>query len=113
MKKWCALLLSMIVLLAACGNKYDEEFDKIIKQERESRKESKFKKPTRENSNFKVYEEGKVILLSYVYDDENTIHYSLYKKNETSGDYEEEDHVNEEEYEKNNKPDYEENNMSK
>ena len=64
------------------------------------------------NSDFKVYEDGKFITISFVYDKDGTVWTSLYK-NETTDKYVKVEDMNEKEYQSNHKPVYEENNMKK
>ncbi|SCT28311.1 cystatin-like fold lipoprotein [Staphylococcus caeli] len=110
MKKWCVLLLSIMFLLAACGQKYDTEINEVTKLEKADRDNSK--KVDRKNSNFYVYEGGNVIVMSYQSLAGGTsIRSHLYKKNETTDKYEEDRNINAKKYMKNNEPDYKEENL--
>ncbi|HGZ8547110.1 TPA: hypothetical protein ACOF7O_000072 [Staphylococcus aureus] len=100
MRRWFVLILGLVILLSACGQKYDKEIDAVLNSERKSMSESSFKKPEKSNSDFKVYEDG-------------TVWTSLYKKNETTDKYVKVEDMNEKEYQSNHKPVYEENNMKK
>nr|WP_233655334.1 lipoprotein [Staphylococcus aureus] len=68
MRRWFVLILGLVILLSACGQKYDKEIDAVLNSERKSMSESSFKKPEKSNSDFKVYEDGKFITISF-YDD--------------------------------------------
>lgn len=117
MKKWGVLLLSMIVLLAACGKKYDEEINKVTKLEVENTKvtkDSNDKKIERKNSDYRVYDSGNVITMTYIpFKDSNIKTTEMYKLNQSNNKYEKDYNNHAKEFERSNKPDYEENNMSK
>lgn len=113
MRRWFVLILGLVILSSACGQKYDKEIDAVLNSERKSMSESSFKKPEKSNSDFKVYEDGKFITISFVYDKDGTVWTSLYKKNETTDKYVKVEDMNEKEYQSNHKPVYEENNMKK
>ncbi|ORI02824.1 hypothetical protein B5723_08045 [Mammaliicoccus sciuri] len=112
MRKWCVLLLSIVMILAACGQNYDKEIDEITKLEKIDRDNSK--KVKRNSSNYYVYENGNVIVMSYQSLMGGTsIRPHLYKYNETSEKYEEDRNIHVKEYMKENKPDYKEENLKK
>lgn len=112
MKKWCFLLLSIMFLLAACGHNYDKEIDEVVKLEKADRDNSK--EVTRKNSNFYVYDNGNVIVMSYKsLAGGSSMGTYLYKKNETSDKYEEDRNISAKKYMKNNEPDYKEENLKK
>ncbi|HAR6196585.1 TPA: cystatin-like fold lipoprotein [Staphylococcus pseudintermedius] len=117
MRKSFILFMSLIFVLAACGKKYDKEIEQVTKLEQKSVEESQLenvKKFERNSSDYKVYENGNKIVVSYnPFKDSETVMSDLFEKNQTSGDYEEVENVNVEKYQKNNKPDYEENNLKK
>ncbi len=45
MRRWFVLILGLVILLSACGQKYDKEIDAVLNSERKSMSESSFKKP--------------------------------------------------------------------
>ena len=79
MRRWFVLILGLVILLSACGQKYDKEIDAVLNSERKSMSESSFKKPEKVIVS-KVYEDGKFITISFVYDKDGTVWTSLYKK---------------------------------
>lgn len=106
------LILVISTALIACGKKYDKEIEEVSKLEKESTKDRSTKKFSRENSNFKVYENGKVIIVSYKSLDGNGVERnSFYRKNETTSKYEEDINAKIKRYERENKPDYKEENL--
>lgn len=112
MKKWCVLLLSIVMILVACGQKYDKEIDEVTKLEKIDRDNSD--KVKRESSNYYVYENGNVIVMSYQsLAGGSSVGTYLYKKNETTDKYEEDRNIHVKEYMKDNKPDYKEENLKK
>lgn len=117
MKKWCILLFSIVLLLTACGQKYDKEIDEVTKLQKESINETKdstdrdFKRKT---SDFNVYEEGKVIVITYKYNkNKDDLWHTLYRLNETSNKYEKDLNTRAKDYMKNHEPDYKEENLKK
>ncbi|HCW8974095.1 TPA: hypothetical protein OYK38_002367, partial [Staphylococcus aureus] len=36
MRRWFVLILGLVILLSACGQKYDKEIDEVTKLEKES-----------------------------------------------------------------------------
>lgn len=117
MKKWCVLLLSIVLLLTACGKKYDKEIDEVAKIEKKSVESSgisDYRDFKRNSSDFYVYEDGKVITVTYkTFKNSDTKFTNLYRLNETSSKYEEDKNVHVKKYMKNNKPDYKEENLKK
>lgn len=117
MKKWSILLFSIVLLLTACGQKYDKEIDEVTKLEKQSvheTKDSKDRDIKRKTSNFNVYEEGKVIVISYKYNkNHNYLWHTLYRLNETNNEYEEDKNGRAKDYMKNHEPDYKEENLKK
>ncbi|EZV59997.1 hypothetical protein V074_02269, partial [Staphylococcus aureus 2010-60-1240-1] len=108
-------ILILSVALIACGKKYDKEIDEVSKIEEkkiENWKDSDFRKYKRDTTNIYVYEDGKVITLTYKFKkDSDILTTDLYRKNETTGKYEEDDNVNKERYMKEHEPDYKEENL--
>ena len=43
MRRWFVLILGLVILLSACGQKYDKEIDAVLNSERKSMSESSFK----------------------------------------------------------------------
>ncbi|MCS5315202.1 MULTISPECIES: cystatin-like fold lipoprotein [Staphylococcus] len=109
------LILVISTALIACGKKYDKEIEEVSKLENKSSKESQLKDTLefkRDKSNIYVYNEGKVIALTYKsLKDSDTLWTSLYRKNETTGKYEEDYNAKPKKFMKENKPDYKEENL--
>ncbi|HHU6749135.1 TPA: cystatin-like fold lipoprotein [Staphylococcus aureus] len=105
-------ILVISISLVACGKKYDKEIDEVSKLEKESTKDRSTEKFSREKADFKVYEDGKVIIVSYKSLDGNGVERnSFYKLNETTSKYEEDINVKIKTFERENKPDYKEENI--
>ncbi|HEH3444413.1 TPA: cystatin-like fold lipoprotein [Staphylococcus aureus] len=117
MRRWFVLILGLVILLSACGQKYDKEIDEVTKLEKENKEETKdsnSRKIERKTSYFKVYDGGKVITVTYLpFKDSDVTTSKIYKLNETTEKYEKDYNQDAEKYEKSNKPEYEENNMKK
>ncbi|UXV29658.1 DUF4467 domain-containing protein [Mammaliicoccus sciuri] len=117
MKKWCVLLLSIVLLLAACGQNYDKEIDEVAKLEKkavESSGISDYRDFKKDTSNFYVYEDGKIITVTYkTFKNSDTKFTNLYRLNETSGKYEEDKSIHVKKYMKNHESDYKEENLKK
>ncbi|MBX5319987.1 cystatin-like fold lipoprotein [Staphylococcus caprae] len=112
MKKYYAFLLSLVLILGACGNKYDKEIDSVVKKEKSDNKEDKyFNQFKKDKSNIYVYDDGNIIVLSYKsIKGSDTVTYDLYRKTQGNGKYEKDnDHV--ERFVKEHEPDYKEENM--
>ncbi|MCR0867622.1 DUF4467 domain-containing protein [Staphylococcus aureus] len=107
------LIISMA--LVACGKKYDKEIEEVSKLEKEytdGAQSSSTAGFERKRSNIFVYEDGKVITLTYKSQkDSDMLSTSLYRKNETTGKYEEDYNANKKQYMKEHKPDYKEENL--
>ena len=43
MRRWFVLILGLVILLSACGQKYDKEIDAVLNSERKSMSESSFR----------------------------------------------------------------------
>ncbi|EZT29784.1 hypothetical protein V113_02726, partial [Staphylococcus aureus Tur-4] len=77
--------------------------------ERQSTDNRKYK---RETTNVYVYEDGKVITLTYKSKKDNDMLVTrLYRKNETTGKYEEDFNAKSEKFMKEHQPDYKEENL--
>nr|CDR19489.1 hypothetical protein [Staphylococcus aureus] len=118
MRRWFVLVLGLVILLSACGQKYDEEIDEVTKLEKESiqgvKNTKKYKNVERSKSYYKIYNDGEVVIMTYMpFKDSNTKVSRVYKINQTSDKYEEDSNIDAEKFEKDNKPVYEENNMKK
>ncbi|CAC7978068.1 lipoprotein [Staphylococcus aureus] len=118
MRRWFVLILGLVILLSACGQKYDKEIDEVTKLEKESiqdvKNTKKYKNVERSKSYYKIYNDGEVIIMTYMpFKDSNTKVSRVYKINQTSDQYEEDSNIDPEKFEKDNKPVYEENNMKK
>ncbi|HEI5057380.1 TPA: cystatin-like fold lipoprotein [Staphylococcus aureus] len=118
MRRWFVLILGLAILLSACGQKYDKEIDEVTKLEKESiqdvKNTKKYKNVERSKSYYKIYNDGEVIIMTYMpFKDSNTKVSRVYKINQTSDQYEEDSNIDPEKFEKDNKPVYEENNMKK
>ncbi|HCY6303157.1 TPA: cystatin-like fold lipoprotein [Staphylococcus aureus] len=118
MRRWFVLILGLVILLSACGQKYDKEIDEVTKLEKESiqdvKNTKKYKNVERSKSYYKIYNGGEVIIMTYMpFKDSNTKVSRVYKINQTSDKYEEDSNIDAEKFEKDNKPVYEENNMKK
>lgn len=118
MRRWFVLILGLVILLSACGQKYDKEIDEVTKLEKESiqdvKNTKKYKNVERSKSYYKIYNDGEVIIMTYMpFKDSNTKVSRVYKINQTSDKYEEDSNIDAEKFEKDNKPVYEENNMKK
>ena len=116
MRRWFVLILGLVILLSACGQKYDKEIDEVTKLEKESiqdvKNTKKYKNVERSKSYYKIYNDGEVIIMTYMpFKDSNTKVSRVYKINQTSDKYEEDSNIDAEKFEKDNKPVYEENNM--
>ncbi|RIM33688.1 cystatin-like fold lipoprotein [Staphylococcus caprae] len=113
MKKYYAFLLSLVLILGACGNKYDEEIDSVAKEVNKdiSKNDQEFVRYNKDKANTYVYDDGNIIILNYKsMKDSDVDVYKLYKKNQTTGDYEYESGAAKK-YMKNNEPVYKEENM--
>ncbi|WP_457806457.1 cystatin-like fold lipoprotein [Staphylococcus aureus] len=110
-------ILVISMALVACGNKYDKEIEEVSKMEEQDVKDSQLpdkRKYKRETTNFYVYEDGKVITLTYKkIKDSDTLVTRLYRKNETTGKFEEDYNAKKKRYMKEHKPDYKEENLKK
>ncbi|HDN3442145.1 TPA: cystatin-like fold lipoprotein [Staphylococcus aureus] len=108
-------ILTLSVALIACGKKYDKEIDEVSKiqeKEIEERQSTDNRKYKRETTNIYVYEDGKVITLTYKpIKNSDTVTTKLYRKNETTGKYEQDYDAKKERYMKEHKPDYKEENL--
>ncbi|ACY11582.1 MULTISPECIES: cystatin-like fold lipoprotein [Staphylococcus] len=108
-------ILILSVALIACGKKYDKEIDEVSKIEAKKVEELKTpdeRKYKRETTNVYVYEDGKVITLTYKFrKGSDTLVTRLYRKNETTGKYEQDYDAKKERYMKEHKPDYKEENL--
>ncbi|HDH5926862.1 TPA: cystatin-like fold lipoprotein [Staphylococcus aureus] len=117
MKKLFLLFISSIFVLSACGNKYDKEIEEVSKIEKQNWEENNnkdFNEFQREQADFKVYNGGKNVTVSYkAIKNSDTVGTDLFEKNESNGKFEEVSNVSVSKFQKNNKPDYEENNMKK
>ncbi|EOG8959655.1 cystatin-like fold lipoprotein [Staphylococcus pseudintermedius] len=119
MKKTFILFIILTFVLAACGKKYDEEITEVSNLEKQHDEQNKNKGEEdrmfkRSNADFKVYEDGKVIVVSDMPSKiSDIISDTLYRKNDTTGKYEYDSNVNVYDYQKDNQPDYEENNLKK
>lgn len=113
MKKYYAFLLSLVLILGACGNKYDKEIDSVAKEVNKdiSKNDKEFVRYDRDKANTYVYDDGNIIIINYkALKGSDTKIFDLYKKNQTTGDYEYESGAAKK-YMKNNEPDYKEENM--
>ncbi|EZY71366.1 cystatin-like fold lipoprotein [Staphylococcus aureus] len=108
-------ILILSVALIACGKKYDKEIDEVSKIEEkkiEERQSTDNRKYKRETTNVYVYEDGKVITLTYKSKKDNDMLVTrLYRKNETTGKYEEDFNAKSEKFMKEHQPDYKEENL--
>ena len=52
MRRWFVLILGLVILLSACGQKYDKEIDAVLNSERKSMSESSFRSLKKSNSDF-------------------------------------------------------------
>ncbi|HHQ5170698.1 TPA: cystatin-like fold lipoprotein [Staphylococcus aureus] len=107
-------VLVMSLALVACGNKYDKEIEEVSKLEEKSTNDTSggFNKYERKKSNINVYDDGKIITLSYKSKQDSVgLWTSLYRKNETTGKYEEDSNAKPKKFMKENKPDYKEENL--
>ncbi|HGO2072827.1 cystatin-like fold lipoprotein [Staphylococcus aureus] len=108
-------ILVISTALVACGKKYDKEIEEVSKLEENSIEKTKSdddRKYKRETTNVYVYEDGKVITLTYKFrKDSDTLWTSLYRKNETTGKYEKDYNAKKKRYMKEHKPDYKEENL--
>lgn len=111
MKRILLLIFGFTLVLSACGNKYEDEIDKVSSIEENhwnTQENETFKKFSKEKANFFVYEDGNVIAVTYnIVKDSDVETTDLFKLNETTGKYEEMDNVNPDEFQNNKKPDYE------
>ncbi|KIX91228.1 hypothetical protein TP70_03455 [Staphylococcus microti] len=111
MKKTLVLIIALVFVLTACGNKYESEIEKVSTLEKKhwnTQENETFKKFDENKADFYVYEDGKVVVVNYnILKDSDTMSADAFKINETTGEFEELDHFDEEEYQRNNKPDYE------
>ena len=64
MRRWFVLILGLVILLSACGQKYDKEIDEVTKLEKESiqdvKNTKKYKNVERSKSYYKIYNDGEV-----------------------------------------------------
>ncbi|NKO44247.1 cystatin-like fold lipoprotein [Staphylococcus aureus] len=108
-------LLVISMTLVACGNKYNKEIEEVSKMEAQDVKDSELpdkREYKRDTTNFYVYEDGQVITLTYKsLKDSDTLWTSLYRKNETTGKYEQDYNAKKKRYMKEHKPDYKEENL--
>ncbi|EZU81766.1 MULTISPECIES: cystatin-like fold lipoprotein [Staphylococcus] len=119
MKKLFLLFISSVFILSACGNKYEKEIEEVTKLEKKDDLESKTKDKSdrvfdRKNSDFKVYEDGNVVIVSQKpFTDSDVITDTPYIKNQTTGEFEYSSDIKVKKYQQDNKPEYEEKNMKK
>ncbi|HDP5859496.1 TPA: cystatin-like fold lipoprotein [Staphylococcus aureus] len=108
-------ILVMSMTLVACGKKYDKEIEEVSKIEAQKIEKTKInddRKYKRETTNIYVYEDGKVITLTYKFrKGSDTLVTRLYRRNETTGKFEQDYNANEVKYAKEHKPDYKEENL--
>ncbi|HHV8931151.1 TPA: cystatin-like fold lipoprotein [Staphylococcus aureus] len=108
-------ILVISISLVACGKKYDKEIDEVTKLEAKDRNDSSdstFNKYERKKSNIYVYQDGKVITLTYApLKDNAELTTRIYFKNETTGKYEKDVNGKPKKFMKENKPDYKEENI--
>ncbi|HHC9965981.1 TPA: cystatin-like fold lipoprotein [Staphylococcus aureus] len=109
------LILVISTALIACGKKYDKEIEEVTSLEIKDRNDSSdttFNKYERKKSNIYVYQDGKVIMLSYAPLKGNSeLITRMYLKNETTGKYEKDINGKPKKFMKENKPDYKEENL--
>jgi hypothetical protein len=111
------LILVISTALIACGKKYDKEIEEVTSLEIKDRNDSSdttFNKYERKKSNIYVYQDGKVIMLSYAPLKGNSeLSTRMYLKNETTGKYEKDINGKPKEIYEENKPDYKEENLKR
>lgn len=109
------LILVVSTSLIACGKKYDKEIEKVSKLEEKSWNTdmiSNAKKFDRNTSNFYVYNDGDIILVSYQsMKSTKDLSTSMYYKNKTTGNYSENINGKPKKFMKENNPDYKEENL--
>ncbi|MCS4502370.1 DUF4467 domain-containing protein [Staphylococcus aureus] len=109
------LILVISTSLIACGKKYDKEIEEVSKLENTQIQKAKLSdanKFERDKSNIAVYEDGKVIILTYHFvKGSDSLTQSFYRKNETTNKYEEQSSEKPKKFMKENKPDYKEENL--
>ncbi|MCT2557151.1 MULTISPECIES: cystatin-like fold lipoprotein [Staphylococcus] len=109
------LILVISTALIACGKKYDKEIEEVSKLEEKSWNTdmiSNAKKFDRNTSNFYVYNDGDIILVSYQsMKSTKDLSTSMYYKNKTTGNYSENINGKPKKFMKENKPDYKEENL--
>ena len=106
-------MLGLALVLAGCGNKYEKEINSVAKVANKdiSNDDKEFVKYNKDKANTYVYDDGNIIIINYkAIKGSNTKVYDLYKKNQTSNEYEYES-GKAKRYMENNKPDYKEENM--
>lgn len=54
MRRWFVLILGLVILLSACGQKYDKEIDEVTKLEKESIQDVKIQRSIKMLSGQKV-----------------------------------------------------------
>ncbi|WPF96928.1 cystatin-like fold lipoprotein [Staphylococcus aureus] len=110
-----AFILVLSIALVACGKNYDKEIEEVSKLHADSWNSDMSgdaKKFDEATTNFYVYEEGMVIILVYrPIKNSDFLSYRLYRKNETTGKYEEDYKTKPKRFMKENKPDYKEENL--
>ncbi|MBH4735897.1 cystatin-like fold lipoprotein [Staphylococcus aureus] len=109
------LILVISTALIACGKKYDKEIEEVTSLEAKDRNDSsdpEFNKYERKKSNIYVYEDGKVITLTYApFKGSSELSTRMYIKNETTGNYKEDINGKPKKFMKENKPDFKEENL--
>ncbi|EZT66054.1 cystatin-like fold lipoprotein [Staphylococcus aureus] len=117
MKKLFLLFISSVFILSACGNKYDKEIEEVTNLEKKMSNESQLDniRPFHRNdSNFKIYENGNKIVVNHkALKDSDTITSDFFEKNQDTGKFEYNSDIKVKKFQQNNKPEYEENNMKK
>ncbi|WP_215388238.1 cystatin-like fold lipoprotein [Staphylococcus aureus] len=110
-----AFILVLSIALVACGKSYDKEIEEVVsleQKDRNSNSDKEFRKYERKESDIYVYQDGKVITLSYKpFKDSDMLSTRVYRKNETTGKYEEDYNAKPKKFMKENKPDYKEENL--
>ncbi|WBF53991.1 cystatin-like fold lipoprotein [Macrococcoides canis] len=109
------LMMSLILVLTACGNKYEKDINQVlttIENDTRGKGDSKWIELDKEKTNNYVYEDGNVIIIEYVADKDGLILKEKYVKNKTTGKFEYES-ADEESYMNKNEPIYKEMNLKK
>ncbi|HAR2858376.1 TPA: cystatin-like fold lipoprotein [Staphylococcus aureus] len=110
-----AFILILSIALVACGKEYDKEIEEVSKLEKEETEHAQSPetlKFERDKSNIHVYDDGKLITLSYKATKNGVgLSTSLYRKNETTDNYEKDYNAKLQKFMKENKPDYKEENL--